>query len=73
MVSRTPMTPAETADRLRDTEGIMRVVREAQVAAVRRHAAAGRKIPLWRNGRVEWVLAAECLSEMAQECVDENG
>ncbi|MEZ6056149.1 MAG: hypothetical protein R3C01_05550 [Planctomycetaceae bacterium] len=43
------------AERIRDLEGIDRAIRKAQQRALRRHAAEGRQIPVWRDGRVEWM------------------
>ena len=43
------------ADRALDTEGIEAALDEARRTALREHALAGRKVPVWCNGRVVWV------------------
>jgi hypothetical protein len=42
-------------ERVQDTRGIDSALNQARRTALREHAAAGRKVPVWKGGRVVWV------------------
>ena len=47
---------ARIAERLRDIQGVQAALKKAARQAVREHARAGRRIAVWREGRVVWEM-----------------
>ena len=43
-------------ERILDTNGVMAALRKARRNALAEHSRAGSQVPVWRDGRVEWVL-----------------
>ncbi|QDU43737.1 hypothetical protein Mal52_22130 [Symmachiella dynata] len=47
---------AEISARAQDAAKIEQVLNEVARKTVQEHARAGRKIPVWRDGQVVWIL-----------------
>lgn len=54
-------------ERWNDTAGIQEAIRIARLEAIRRHAQAGRDLPVWRDEKVVWVAAQEILTQLENE------
>jgi hypothetical protein len=52
------------SERWQNTAGMQEAIRLARLEAIRRHAQAGRDLPLWQDGKVVWVPAQEILSQL---------
>jgi hypothetical protein len=47
---------ASVYERALDSAGIENALDQATRVALREHAVAGRKVPIWRDGGIVWVL-----------------
>lgn len=52
------------SERWENTAGMQEAIRLARLEAIRRHAQAGRELPLWQDGKVVWIPAQEILNQL---------